>query len=105
MVLGSPYGLSLTNSNISKCPAIIFWTIISLHTDLVLRHAVDTHGGDGGEHHSDGHQTEELAGDGVSRVLQRQPQTLPDVPITHLLEVLHVSVRVEDDEELTINSL
>lgn len=75
-----------------------------LHTDLVLWHAVDTHGGDGGEHHTDGDQAEELAGDGVSRVLQRQPQTLPDVPITHLLEVLHVSVRVEEDGELTINS-
>lgn len=63
----------------------------AFRTNLILRHAVNAHGGDGREHHSDGEQTEELAGDGVSWVLQRQPQTLPDVPITHLLEMLHVS--------------
>lgn len=63
----------------------------SLRIDLILWDAVDTHAGDGREHHSDGEQAEELAGDGVSRVLQRQPQTLPDVPVAHLLEMLHVS--------------
>lgn len=58
--------------------------------DLILWDAVDAHGGDGCEHHSDGKQTEELAGDGVSWVLQSQPQALPDVPVTHFLEMLHI---------------
>lgn len=60
-------------------------------TDLVLWDAVDTHGGDGGEHHADGEQAEELTGDGVARVLQGQPQTLPHTPTAHLLKQLHVS--------------
>lgn len=59
---------------------------------LILRDAVDAHGGDGCEHHADGEQAEELAGDGVARVLQRQPQALPDAPVADFLEVLHVSV-------------
>lgn len=67
-------------------------------THLILRDAVDAHGGDGREHHPDGDQTEELAGDGVPWILQRQPQTLPDVPVTHPLEMLHVSARTEEDE-------
>lgn len=64
-----------------------------IHTNLILWDAVNAHGGDRCEHYSDGDQAEELAGDGVARVLQRQPQTLPDVPVTHLLEILHVSAR------------
>lgn len=83
-------------------PCCLVSTFPARRTHLILWHAVDTHGGDGCEHHSDGEQTEELAGDGVSRVLQRQPQTLPDVPITHFLEVLHVSAKVEKGSELII---
>lgn len=60
-------------------------------TDLVLWDAVDAHDGDGGEHHADGEQAEELTGDGVARVLQGQPQTLPYTPTAHLLKQLHVS--------------
>lgn len=67
-----------------------------IQTDLIFWDAVDAHGSDGCEHHSDGEQTEELAGDGVSRILQRQPQTLPDVPTAHVLEMLYVSARMED---------
>lgn len=83
-------------------PCCLVSTFRARRTHLILWHAVDTHGGDGCEHHSDGEQTEELAGDGVSRVLQRQPQTLPDVPITHFLEVLHVSAKVEKGSGLII---
>lgn len=72
-----------------------------LHTNLILWDAVDAHGGDGCEHHSDGDQAEELAGDGVPRVLQRQPQTLPDVPVTHFLEALHVSASGGGGDEST----
>lgn len=70
---------------------------ITFHTNLILRDAVNTHGGDGREHHSNGDQAEDLAGDGVPWVLQRKPQTLPDVPVTNLLEMLHVSARVEGE--------
>lgn len=64
---------------------------LNSRTDLVLWDAVDAHGGDGGKHHADGEQTEELTGDGVARVLQGQPQTLPHTATAHLLKQLHVS--------------
>ncbi len=97
----------LTTLSIRTVCNVVVWLpdlSSSLRTNLILWDAVDTHGGDGCEHHPDREQTEELAGDGVSWVLQCQPQTLPDVPITHLLEMLHVSVRMEEDNELAINS-
>lgn len=61
----------------------------------MLRDAVDAHGGDRGEHHADGEQAEELAGDGVSGVLQRQPQAPPHAATVQLLELLDVSAAVE----------
>lgn len=60
-------------------------------TDLILWDAVEAHRGDGHEHDSDGQQTEEFTGNRVTRVLQSEPQTLPDVSITHFLEMQHVS--------------
>lgn len=72
--------------------ALVFWT------HLVFRNAVDAHGGNGSEHYTDGDQTEHLAGDGVSRILQCQPQTLPDVSVTHFLEVLHVPAGNEEED-------
>lgn len=60
-------------------------------TDLVLWDTVDAHGGNGGEHHTDGEQAEELTGDGVARVLQGQPQTLPYPTTAHFLKQLYVS--------------
>lgn len=77
-------------------------TFPTLCTHLIFWDAVDTHGGDGCDDHSDGEQTEELAGDGVSWILQRQPQTFSDVPVPHLLEMLNVSARMEEDNELMI---
>lgn len=61
----------------------------------MLRDAVDAHGGDRGEHHADGEQAEELAGDGVSGVLQRQPQAPPHAATVQLLELLDVPAAVE----------
>lgn len=68
-------------------------------THLVFRDAADAHGGDGGEHHPDGDQAEELTGKGVTRILQSQPQTLPHVTVTHFLEVEHVSVTDQEEGE------
>lgn len=78
-------------------------TLPPSNTDLILWDAVDAHGGNGCKHDSDRDQTKKLARNRVSRVLQRQPQTLPNVPITHLLEVLHVSERRQGDKVLPIN--
>lgn len=83
----------MTPSQSSDLDFVLERLAVTRRTDLILRDAVDTHGGDGCEHHSDGHQAEELAGDGVAGVLQRQPQTLPQVPTAHLLKKLYVSAR------------
>lgn len=63
---------------------------------LVLRHAVDTHGGYGNEHHTDGHEAEEFAGDGVAGVLHGEPEAFAHVAAAQRAVAQQVMVDVRD---------